>query len=150
VTDDPDTGPLDGTVAPGFDDVREAFAQVLAGQPGTGAGVAAWHDGQWLARLHGGWADAARTRPWLPDSLVMPYSVSKPVAALPLLLLVDDGRVDLDAPVQAYWPEFTAPATVRQVLSHTAGVVAIDEPLPTEAFYDWDRLCAALAGQEPS
>jgi CubicO group peptidase (beta-lactamase class C family) len=150
VTSDPAGGSPNGEVADGFDDVRDAFAQVLDAQPGTGAAMAAWHDGRWVARLHGGWADAARTRPWRPDSIVMPYSVSKPVAALPLLLLVDDGRVDLDAAVQAYWPEFTAPATVRQVLSHTAGVVALDEPLPTEAFYDWDRLCTALAGQEPT
>lgn len=150
VTDNPAAGPLDGMVAPGFDDVREAFAQVVAGQPGTGAAMAAWHDGRWVARLHGGWSDAGRTVPWRPDSIVMPYSVSKPVGALPLLLLVDDGRVGLDAPVQTYWPEFRARATVRQVLSHTAGVVALDEPLPTEAFYDWDRLCAALARQEPS
>ena len=143
-------GTVDGEVAAGFDDVREAFAQVVAGQPGTGAAMAAWHDGRWVARLQGGWADGDRTVPWRPDSIVMPYSVSKPVGALPLLLLVDDGRVGLDAPVQTYWPEFRARATVRQVLSHTAGVVALDEPLPTEAFYDWDRLCAALARQEPS
>ena len=79
----------------------------------------------------------------------MPYSVTKPFAAVCLLLLVDRGLVDLDAPMQAYWPELVAPASVRQVLSHQAGIVAIDEPLPTEAFYDWDRLCTALAAQEP-
>jgi CubicO group peptidase (beta-lactamase class C family) len=112
--------------------------------------VAAWHDGRWVARLHGGWADAARTRPWREDTLVMPYSVSKPVAAVALLLLVDRGLVDLDRPVRAYWPEFTADAKVRQVLSHQAGIVALDEPMPTEAFYDWDRLCRALAAQPPS
>jgi CubicO group peptidase (beta-lactamase class C family) len=139
-----------GGVAPGFEDVRNAFAEVVAAQPGTGAAVAAWQDGRWVARLHGGFADAARTRPWAADSLVMPYSVSKPFAAVCLLALVDRGTVDLDAAMQRYWPQFRAAATVRQVLSHQAGVVALDEPLPTEAFSDWDRLCAALAGQEPS
>ena len=143
-------GDVQGEVADGFGDVREAFAQVVSAQAGTGAAMAAWHEGRWVARLHGGWADAARTRPWRPDSIVMPYSVSKPFAALALLVLVDRGQVDLDAPVQRYWPEFVAPATVRQLLSHQAGVVALDEPLPTEAFYDWDRMCAALAAQPPS
>jgi CubicO group peptidase (beta-lactamase class C family) len=139
-----------GGVAEGFGAVREAFAGVVAARPGTGAAMAAWHDGRWVARLHGGWADAGRTRPWRADSIVMPYSVSKPFAAVALLVLVERGRVDLDAPVRRYWPGFTADATVRQLLSHQAGVVAVDEPLPSEAFYDWDRLCAALARQEPS
>jgi hypothetical protein len=38
---------------------------------------------------------------------------------------------------------------VRQVLSHQAGVVAIDEPVSVDAFYDWDRLCGLLERQEP-
>ncbi len=146
----PSPGDVSGQVADGFADVRDAFAAVLAAQPGTGAAMAARHDGRWIARLHGGWADAARIHPWRADSIVMPYSVSKPFAAVALLVLVDRGAVELDAPVQRYWPEFTAPATVRHVLSHQAGVVALDEPLPTEAFYDWDRICAALARQAPS
>jgi CubicO group peptidase (beta-lactamase class C family) len=140
---------VEGEVAPGFEPVRDAFGQVVSEQAGTGAAMAAWHDGRWVADLYGGYADAACTRPWRSDSIVMPYSVTKPFAAVCLLMLVDRGLVGLDEPMQTYWPEFVAPATVRQVLSHQAGVVALDDPLPTEAFYDWDRLCAALAAQEP-
>jgi hypothetical protein len=66
------------------------------------------------------------------------------------LLLVEAGRLDLDAPVQRYWPEFFAPATVRHVLSHQAGVVMLSRPAPTGVFYDWHRLCGLLAAQEPS
>jgi len=140
---------VDGEVARGFEPVGDAFRQVLAEQTGTGAAMAAWHDGRWVARLYGGYTDASRTRPWRPDSIVMPYSVTKPFAAVCLLLLVNRGHVGLDEPMQTYWPEFVAPTTVRQVLSHQAGVVALDEPLPTKAFYDWNRLCRALAAQEP-
>jgi CubicO group peptidase (beta-lactamase class C family) len=122
-------------VAGGFEPVREAFAQV-----GPGCAVAAWHDGRWVADLS--------TLP--PGGIVQPYSVTKAFAAVPALVLVDRGLLDLDAPVQRYWPEFTAPATVRQVLSHQAGVVAIDEPAPTAAYYDWDRMCGLLAAQEPA
>jgi len=136
-------------VAPGFEPVEDAFRQVVSEQPGTGAAMAAWHDGRWVARISGGYVDAARTKPWRPDSIVMPYSVTKPFAAVSLLVLVDRGLVDLDAPMQAYWPELMAPATVRQVLSHQAGLVALDAPLPTGTFYDWDRMCDALAAQEP-
>jgi CubicO group peptidase (beta-lactamase class C family) len=138
-----------GTADPKFESVREAFASVVDGQEGTGAAVAAWVDGAWAVDLWGGWADAAHTREWQRDSIVMPYSVSKPFAAMSALLLVDRGALDLDAPVQRYWPAFRAAATVRHVLSHQAGVVAIDEPLPTDTFFDWDRMCRALAAQEP-
>jgi len=138
-----------GSVDPRFAAVRDAFASALASQQGTGAAVAAWCDGTWVVDLWGGAADAAGTLPWRADSLVQPYSVTKPFAAVCALRLVDRGLLDLDAPVQAYWPEFAAPATVRQVLSHQAGIVALDEPAPTEAFYAWDRLCALLAAQQP-
>jgi CubicO group peptidase (beta-lactamase class C family) len=141
---------VEGEAVPGFEPVREAFGQIVSEQRGTGAAMAAWHDGRWVACLHGGFADAARTRPWQPDSMAMPYSVTKPFAAVCLLMLVDRGLVDLDKPMQTYWPELEASATVRQVLSHQAGLVALDDPLPTEAFYDWGRMCAALAAQEPT
>jgi CubicO group peptidase (beta-lactamase class C family) len=141
---------IHGQVDARFGPVRECFAEVIRGQAGTGAAFAAWYDGRPVADLWGGWADPGRTRPWEEDSLVQPYSVSKPFVAVCALRLVEAGRLDLDAPVQRYWPEFRAQATVRHVLSHQAGVVALDEPVPAEAFYDWDRMCALLAEQPPA
>jgi CubicO group peptidase (beta-lactamase class C family) len=141
---------VDGLTEPGFEPVREALEHVLDHQAGTGAAVAAWHDGRWVVDLWGGAADAARTRAWQPDSIAMPYSVTKPFAAVCALVLVQRGRLDLDAPVQQYWPEFSTPATVRQVLSHQVGVVALDDPAETELLYDWHRLCDVLARQPPA
>src|SRR6266705_2298713 len=140
---------VDGPIDQRFGPVRDAFVDVVRAQPGTGAAVAAWVDGAWVADLWGGWADAGRTRDWQRDSIVMPYSVTKPFAAMCALLLVDRGTLDLDAPMQTYWPEFRAQATIRHVLSHQAGVVALDGSAPTEAFFDWDRMCGLLAAQEP-
>jgi len=133
-----------------FGPVRECFAEIVAAQPGTGAAFAAWCDGRLVVDLWGGYADAGRRRAWEAGSLVQPYSVSKPFVAVCALRLVQAGRLDLDAPVQRYWPRFRAPATVRQVLSHQAGVVMLDRPVPTAAFYDWDWLCALLAAQQPA
>ena len=133
-----------------FGPVRECFAGILSAQPGTGAAFAAWCDGRLVVDLWGGYADSGRRRRWEADSVVQPYSVSKPFAAVCALRLVQGGRLDLDAPVQRYWPSFRAPATVRQMLSHQAGVVMLDRPVPTEAFYDWDWLCALLAAQQPA
>jgi CubicO group peptidase (beta-lactamase class C family) len=133
-----------------FGPVRECFAEILCAQAGTGAAFAAWCGDERVADLWGGYADWGRHRPWEAHSLVQPYSVSKPFAAVCALRLIEAGRLDLDAPVQRYWPEFRARATVRHVLSHQAGVVMLDRQVPTEAFYDWDCLCGLLAAQEPS
>ncbi len=139
-----------GTATPAFAPVRAALADVLGEHSGTGAALAVWRDGEWVLDLWGGYADAARTRPWERDSLVMPYSVTKPFAAVCALLLVDRGRLELDAPLSTYWPELSARTTLRQVLSHQAGLVALDEPAPEDAFYDWGLMCRLLEKQAPA
>ena len=136
-----------GTVTAGFELVREEFAAILAAE-GTDlcAQVAAYHRGQLVVDL---WAGAETTR----DSLLGIYSASKGVTHLIVALLVQDGVLDLDQRVSHYWPEFGAEGKrdllLRQLLSHQAGVVLLDQPVATEAFYDWDYLCGLLAAQEP-
>jgi CubicO group peptidase (beta-lactamase class C family) len=99
--------------------------------------------------LWGGWADAARKRPWTPDTLVTTFSVCKPIAALGLLRRVADGTVELDVAITRYWRDFgaggKADATVRHALAHQAGVPVVDEPLTADAVFDWDRFAAAIA-----
>ena len=143
--------PFEGTLDPRFETVREVFLRVLAEQPGTGAALAVWHDGRWVVDLWGGYADAARTRPWARDSIVMPYSVTKPFAAVCALLLADRGLVDLDAPMTTYWPELTARDHAARRCSRTRPASSCStSPRPTEALYDWDRMCALLAEQQPA
>lgn len=141
---------VEGSVAPGFEPVAQAFAEVVAGQAGTGAALAVWHDGAWVVDLWGGYADAPRTRPWRSDSIVMAYSVGKPFAALAALRLADRGQLDLDAPLVTWWPEMRARTTMRQVLAHRSGHVVLDRPVGEEAWYDWNRLCTLLAEQAPA
>ncbi len=128
-----------GSTAPGFKPVRAAFEEVVAAQPGTGAAAAMWHDERWVVDLWGGSADAARTRVWERDSIVMPYSVSKPFAAVSALVLVQERRVELDAPMRRCWPQLRADATVRHVLSHTAGLVALDNAFVTGSVGGFER-----------
>ena len=123
---------------------------MVRGAP-AGAGLAVWQDGRFVVDL---WGGPVRTQAgdgrWRRDTLAMPYSVSKPFAAVCLLKLVASGDVALDEHARRYWTELRSPATVRQVLCHSAGLVALDEPAPTETFWDWDDLCRRLAAQEPS
>jgi CubicO group peptidase (beta-lactamase class C family) len=139
-----------GHVDAGFESVGDAFQEIVGAQAGTGAALAVWHRGRWVVDVWGGYRDAQRHEPWERDSIVMPYSVSKPFAAACALLLVDRGLLELDAPVNRYWPEFEAPAEVRHVLSHQAGIVILDDPADTSLFYDWTAMCARLAKQQPS
>jgi CubicO group peptidase (beta-lactamase class C family) len=145
--------PVSGYCAPAFAAVREAFTANFAERGELGAGVCVVVRGEPVVDLVGGWADAARTRPWQPDTLVDVYSVGKAVVALLALRQVDAGAVDLDQPVAAVWPEFAAAgkgsATVRQALCHRAGVPAIREPLTDDDLPDWSRMTAALAATEP-
>lgn len=151
-----DDGAVRGTVAVGFEPVRDVFAAVVDEQAavndnhGTGAALAVWHEGEWVVDLWGGWADGRRTRRWDRDTIAMPYSVTKPFAAMCALVLADRGRIDLDAPLSRYWPELTAATTMRQVLAHQAGIVVLDVDAPTQAFYDWDLMRGLLEQQQPT
>jgi CubicO group peptidase (beta-lactamase class C family) len=144
---------IDGNCDPRFAPVREAFADNFKSRGDVGAAVAVTIDGKPVVDLWGGYADKARTRPWGRDTIVNVYSATKGVAATCLNRLVDQGRVDLDAPVARYWPEFAQAGKerlpVRWLLSHRAGLPAVRKPLPPDALLRWDVMTTALAEQEP-
>ena len=135
----------EGFVTSGFEGVRDAFAT----DPRGGSALVVVEHGETVVDLREGWRDAGRTRRWDAGTLVNVYSVGKPVIALAVLLLADRGRIGLDEPVARYWPEFRSGATVRQALTHTAGLPAFPVPRGADAWADWDLLCADLAAAAP-
>jgi CubicO group peptidase (beta-lactamase class C family) len=144
---------IEGTCDPRFARVREAFTENFGSSRETGASVAIALDGVIVADLWGGWADKARTRPWTRDMIVNVYSTTKGLTAICAHRLAGEGRLDLDAPVANYWPEFAANGknriTVRHLLNHRAGLPAIRKPLVPEDLYDWRTMTDALAAEEP-
>ena len=92
-------------------------------------------------------------QPWTPDTLVMTWSVAKPFAALTVLDVVAAGGLGLDQRVSELWPEYAShgkeATTVRQVLSHAAGVPSFPPAAADVAFDDLERLTALLADAEP-
>ncbi len=144
--------PIHGDCASRFAGVRDAFARNFAGGE-VGAALAVTVDGELVVDLWGGYADAARTCPWERDTLVTVYSTTKGMTALCANRLAEDGRLDLDAPVAEYWPEFAQAGKerlpVRYLLTHQAGLAAISRRLATEQLYDWEAMTAALAAQKP-
>ncbi len=144
---------MGGTCDARFARVRDEFARNFSERAERGGAVAIWHDGRLVADLWGGWSDVERTAPWRDDTIVNFFSVSKALCAIACMRLVDDGRLDLDQPVMRYWPAFSAGGketiTVRQLLSHQAGLPAIRKPLPDGAALDWTVMVDALAEQTP-
>jgi CubicO group peptidase (beta-lactamase class C family) len=136
-----------------FTPVREAFESNFREHGELGAAVALAVDGRVVVDIWAGWMDAARMRAWERDTLVAVFSVGKAMAALCVLMLVERGQVDLEAPVARYWPEFAAggkdAVTVRMMLAHRAGLPAIRRLLAEDAMYDWTHLASALAEEEP-
>ncbi|ETX08517.1 MAG: hypothetical protein ETSY2_04940 [Candidatus Entotheonella gemina] len=147
------TSPIQGTCDSRFTAVRDAFAANFATGEEIGAAVAVTLNGRPVVDLWAGHADPARSRPWQQDTLVTVYSTTKGMTAICAHRLVDQGLLDLDAPVTRYWPEFAQAGKqdvpVHLLLSHRVGLPTVSNPLPPEAIYNWDAMTAALAAQAP-
>jgi CubicO group peptidase (beta-lactamase class C family) len=141
-----------GTTA-GFEIVREAFMENLKRDDEVGAAVAVYLHGRKVVDLWGGIADPEQARVWERDTLQVVYSTTKAVTATCALLLTQRGELDLDAPVAEYWPEFAANGKghipVRWLLTHQAGLPAIDHPISPAEAIAWEPMVTALAAQRP-
>ena len=145
--------PIDGSCAPDFERVRDAFESNFTARDDVGAAVAVWVDGDLVVNLWGGFADAAGLRPWREDTLASIYSGSKGLTSTCVHLLADRGELDLQAPVARYWPEFGQAGkqdiTVAMVLGHRSGVIGPRTRLHWADAADWDAVCGHIAAAEP-
>ena len=136
-----------------FEQVRGRFAELFEQTQQRGAALCVKIAGETVIDLWAGVADNAGEQLWETDTLVNLFSCTKTFTAVAALQLVDEGKLQLDEPIARIWPEFAAngkqAVTLRQLLSHQAGLPAIRQPLPAEALYDWDVMTAALAAESP-
>ncbi len=94
----------------------------------SGAVVVRGPDGTRFARGYG-WADPFKKRAFTPDTPADSGSLAEPITSAAVLLLMHDGKIELDAPVQRYLPEYPhSSATVRHLLSHSAGLDLKESP----------------------
>lgn len=145
---------VEGTVASGFEAVRDAFAHNVARRGEWGAGFCAWHAGRVVVDLWGGQAGRGGGAPWRPDTLATIFSATKGLVALSFLMLADRGALDYDRPVADYWPEFARAGkqaiSVRTLLNHAAGLVAVDAPLTLDLLeHQPDQVARILADERP-
>ncbi len=143
---------IEGIVSPGFEKVKEVFAANWDGYE-VGASCAVVYKGRMVVDLWGGYRDRDLKNSWQKDTLVNVYSTTKGMASLAIAILVEEGKLDYDARVVDYWPEFGEEGkdkvTVAQLLSHQAGICGVSEKITIEDLYDWDKMVRLLAAQKP-
>jgi CubicO group peptidase (beta-lactamase class C family) len=145
---------INGTVAPGWEPVRDAFEENFRSRGELGAACAVYQHGEKVVDLWGGIRDAAAGAPWEEDTMVIVYSATKGMAAMVMALAESRAWIDYDERVATYWPEFAQAGkervTVRQLLAHQAGLFGFDEPVDNEVIADLDRLAGIMARQRPA
>lgn len=148
---------IEGSVALGFEGVKDAFAANFARDGDyreLGAALTVYRGGEKVVDLWGGFADAEQTRPWRPDTLVNVWSTTKLAAAVCVAHCVDRGLITYAQPVAEVWPEFAqagkSAITIAQVMSHQAGLPGFAAPTTLEDFEDWQTVTARLAAQAPA
>ncbi|MGB8961732.1 MAG: serine hydrolase domain-containing protein [Pseudonocardiaceae bacterium] len=144
---------IHGTTEPRFQAVRDAFAANFRDHAEVGAALCVYHHGRCVVDLWGGIADLSTGTPWAENTLAYVFSTTKGFTATCAHLLAQQGKLDWDVPVADYWPEFAAGGKqhipVRWLLSHRAGLPALDTPLPLADALAWHPVTTVLAAQRP-
>ncbi|GLY05043.1 MULTISPECIES: EstA family serine hydrolase [Actinoplanes] len=143
-----------GDVEQGYGPVADAFRRNFARGWEIGASCVVYRDGRKVVDLWGGYRDGVTRDPWEHDTMVPVFSTSKGVSSMAVAVLHARGLLDYGERVATYWPEFAAAGkaevTVRQLLSHQAGLPVIDRPLDLADLSGSATLAAALAEQRPA
>ena len=133
---------INGTVAPGFEPVRDELAVTAT----LDVQITAYRNGERVVDL---WTGPNLTG----DSLLGAYSASKGAAHLVVALLVQQGVLDLDQRVTHYWPEFGAHGkkelSLRDLLAHRAGLVGADDGFTLDELADDQAIAERLGAQRP-
>src|SRR5437763_3271394 len=115
-----------------------------------GAAVSIWQNGKPIVDLYGGFCDARHEKPWNADTLVLIWSATKGIGSACVLHVLQEHRIGIDRTVAEFWPEFAQAAkeriTLAQLLSHQAGVCALDA---RGDVLDYEAVIRALEAQAP-
>lgn len=145
---------IHGFARAGFEAVREAFADNFSRRHELGAACCIYEQGEKVVDLWGGIRNRATGEAWEEDTMVLVFSATKGLAAMAMAVAHSRGWLDYEERVCRYWPEFAQEGkdkvTVRQLLSHHAGLFAFGEPVDKSVVADLDRLAVVLARQRPA
>jgi CubicO group peptidase (beta-lactamase class C family) len=138
------------TVAAGFEPVADIF-RAIHSDTSSGGSFAVTVDGRVMLDMWGGLRDDGT--PWRDDTMCIIASGTKGICAVAVLMCVERGLVDLEAPISVIWPEFSkggkGAISVGDALAHVAGIPGIERELSIEDISDPMRIAAIVAAQEP-
>src|SRR6201992_880056 len=145
---------IEGGADEGYGKVADAFRANFAARREIGAAIAVYRDGVKVVDMWGGYRNGFTKTLWQHDTMVNMFSTTKGIASLGVSVAASRGLISYDAKVADYWPAFAqagkAEVTVRQLLSHQAGLSALDAPLLLADLTNQETLSAALAAQAPA
>src|SRR6476619_1132659 len=138
-----ETGQVLQRLKPLFDENFERFGEL-------GAAVSVWQNGKPLIELYGGFCDAGREKPWMSDTVVLVWSATKGIGSACVLHGLQQQKIELNRTVAEFWPEFGQAEkdkiTLEQLLSHQAGICALDQRVDV---LDYGGVIRALEAQAP-
>ena len=144
---------IKGNCSEEFAALEEAFAANFVDGLDIGASLCMTQDGETIVDIWGGFADAGRQRPWEKDTIANIWSTTKIPTIITILVCIDRGLLDLDAPVATYWPEFAQQGkekiTVREAMTHRARVPGFKVPIAVESIADWNECVGRIAAETP-
>jgi len=144
---------ITGTIESGYENVAEKFSQTFRDSPNMGAALSVRVEGETVLDVWGGYADPYTDTPWSEDTSSVIFSSTKGLLAILACILTEERQLDFDSPVVRYWPEFgksgKSEITIRQLLSHQAGLSAPREDLSFDDVLDWEAVVQCLERQEP-
>ncbi len=115
-----------------------------------GAAISVWQNGTPIIDLYRGYRDARREQPWTADTLVLIWSATKGLGSACVLHILQENKIGIDRRVAEFWPEFAQSGkenvTISQLLSHQAGLAALDRPVNV---LDYPSVIHALEEQAP-
>lgn len=137
-----------------FEDVYEEFKTNFTERGEAGASVCITKKGRVVVDLWGGLADVESKKTWEKDTISIVWSSTKGLTNLALLMLIDRGLVELDAPVTDYWPEYgqngKENTTVRMLLAHQSGIQHFTAPVAQNGYADWDYMVNLIEQESPT
>lgn len=121
---------IEGTVAPGFEPVRQLYEHKMRTLAEKCTQLCVYHKGEKVVDL---WASVNDEPGFSADSLVNVFSSGKSLESIAIASLVGKGLINYSARITDYWPEFGANGkgdlTVAELMRHEAGLATFNRPM---------------------
>ena len=145
-------GKVEGICDPKFKGVAEAFVENFEKRDEVGANVCITLEGKTVVDLWGG-RKKRDGEAWEKDTMSIVFSCTKGATALAAHMLADRGKLDLDAKVTDYWPEYGAngkeETLVSMMLDHSAGVPHVRPKVKDGGYWDYEYMRDLVAAETP-